>query len=260
MFDDSLQQGWQTRDGVWVFDMPSGWMQGRSVFGGLTAAVGVALGRRQMGSSWALRTMNIHLVRPTVAGPTEGRVRVVREGKSVAFMQVNLLQDEQEVALLTLTFASARVEAMQVEASPRWQGPGPEALVELPYIPGLMPEFLQHMSLRWASGGPPFCGADAARYTGYCRFNTPVAGVAAVIGLLDAWPCPSLSLLSSPAPASTVSWTAHILRVPDDFDDWFAFSYETVVAEDGFHTVVGRLHGPDGRLVGWTEQLAVVFD
>lgn len=235
-------------------------MQGRSIFGGLTAASGVALAQRQVGPAWALRTMNVHLVCPVVAGPIEGQVRVIREGKSVAFVQVNLHQSGAEVAMLTLAFSKARAKAMRIEPSAQWEGPGPDDLPDLPYIPGMMPEFLQHMSLRWASGGPPFCGADEARYTGYCRFKAPAGDVEGVLGLLDAWPCPSLSLLSSPAPASTVAWTAHILHVPDDFDGWFAFSYETVAAEDGFHTVVGRLHGPDGRLVGWTEQLAVVFD
>ena len=35
--------------------------------------------------------------------------------------------------------------------------------------------------------------------------------------------------------------------------------YETVVGERAMHTIVGRLRSPDGRLIGWTEQLVAVY-
>lgn len=259
MFDKRLQDGWQESEAGWTMQMPTGWMQGRSTFGGLTAACAVALAMRRRGPDWSLRTMSIQLLRPTVPGPTSGELRVLRDGKGVCFLQVELHQAEGLVAAAHLVLVRPRAGAMQIEGPRVWTGADPETLEDLPYIPGLTPEFIQHVSMRWASGGPPFSGAAQANFTGYCRFNVPASGVEAVVGLLDVWPCPSLSLLSTPVPASTVSWTAHILHVPERFDGWFPFSYETVAGSNGFHTVVGRLHGPDGRLVGWTEQLAVVF-
>ena len=57
-----------------------------------------------------------------------------------------------------------------------------------------------------------------------------------------------------------MTWTAHVLQVPEHFDAWFQFEYEAMAAREGFHTVAGRLFAPDGTLVGWTEQLVAFFD
>ncbi len=259
MFDAGLQQKWQQTDSGWVSELPTGWGQGRAVFGGLTAAYAVALAQRQVADHWQVRTMNVHLMRPAVAGALEGEARVVRQGKSATFVQVNLLQNGEDIASLTFVFARPRPDALKVQAPSVWQGPDPETLQELPYIPGVTPEFTQHVSMRWVTGGYPFSGSPEARFDGYCRYKVPAAGMEALIGMLDFWPCPSLSVMTDPAPASTVAWTAHVLALPQSFDGWFSFSYETMAGAEGFHTVAGRLYDPEGRLVGWTEQLVAVF-
>jgi acyl-CoA thioesterase len=197
-------------------------------------------------------------VRPTNTGPVLGAVRKVREGKTVTFVEVRLSQEAREKVSVSLAYVDQHADRTDVT--------GPTALTqdvgslrEMPYIPGVMPEFTQHVMLQWATGSLPYAGGAEARYEGYCRFREPAGDVEGLIGLLDAWPCPSLSLLKSPTPASTISWTAHVLHVPQSFDGWFAFASETVAGEGGFHTSVGRLHAPDGRLAAWSEQLVAVF-
>ena len=114
--------------------------------------------------------------------------------------------------------------------------------------------------MRWASGGVPYSGSKAPHFQGWFRFHEPVADAEGLIALLDVWPAPSITMLRKPAPASTVTWNAHLVDMPSDWSGYFAFEYETVVGRAGFHTVVGRLHAPDGRLVGWSEQLSAIFD
>jgi len=115
------------------------------------------------------------------------------------------------------------------------------------------------VAFRWATGGLPFSRAAEPAMSGYCRFRCPSGDVEGALGLLDAWPCPSLSVLGVPTAASSVAWTAHIAHIPTSFDGWFGFDYETVTGAGRFHTAVGRLYAPDGTLVGWTEQLVAVF-
>jgi acyl-CoA thioesterase len=103
-------------------------------------------------------------------------------------------------------------------------------------------------------------GAKEANIGGYYRFKETAGNAEGMIGLLDAWPCPTLSTLTNHAFASTVSWTAHILQIPDNFEDWFAFTYKTVVGHDGYHTCLGHLYNKDKQLIGWTEQLIAVFE
>jgi acyl-CoA hydrolase len=257
--DASLRRAWRHEDARWVFELPQGWGQGRSVFGGVPAALCAALGSREVSDDRPLRTMSLQLLRPSQAGSIYGKTELLREGKSTSFVRVTLEQEQGPTVVANLVYSRPRPEAMRVEARPRPEGPPPEALATLPYTPGLLPEFLQHVELRWASGGVPYSGATEPEFSGYFRFRVPAGGVEGVLALLDVWPCPSLSLLERPAPASTVTWTAHVLAVPTNFEGWFAFDYETVFGAHGMHTVVGRLYSPEGALIGFTEQTVAIF-
>lgn len=204
--------------------------------------------------------MNLQMFRPVSDGNMDATLRVIREGKSVSFVEVKLYQRDLEVALGNFVFVAGRDKAKPVVARPRLITPGVEELVDLPFIEGITPTFTQNFQLRWANGGMPYSRSERARFEGYSRFRDPAEGEEALIALLDVWPTPTLAVLDRPAPASTVTWTAHILSVPENFDQWFGFAYETVVGRDGFHTCAGQLLSPTGELLGWTEQLVAVFD
>lgn len=258
-FDQSLRAQWREADGEWRFTLPEGWGQGRTVFGGLAAAVAAALGLRTVGPDWALRTINAQFLRPTTAGEVTGRFALHRTGKGTSFAEVRLAQGGEATVIAQLVFVRPRDGAVRVAAAPFREARPAEAVPELPYIPNVTPEFTRHFGLRWASGGFPFTGQAAAAFTGYCRLKVPFGDAEGMLALLDAWPCPTLTTLKAPAFASTVMWTAHLMAAPGDCDGWFGFEYDTVVGAQGFHTAVGRLFAPDGALVGWTEQLVAVF-
>ncbi|MCB9641777.1 MAG: thioesterase family protein [Myxococcales bacterium] len=261
--DAKLREQWHQTPEGWTFEFPTGWMQGRSIFGGFTAASLASLGYRHVDNDRTLRTLSIQLLSPTVPGKAQGFLDIVREGKNITFAQARLEQQGKVTATASLIFSKSREGSVSAPTNPRWlpkQGPAPEGLVDMPYIPEVIPEFIQKFSMRWADGSPPFSEASQAAFSGYCRLREPSGDVEALLGLLDAWPCPSLSLVDRPVAASTVTWTAHILEIPQNFEDWFSFSYETVAGEGGFHTAVGVLHSSTGQLLGWTEQLVALFD
>lgn len=259
--DASLRDRWQRdAEGRWRFEMPEGWAQGRSVFGGLTAAAMAALGRRCLGKpERPLRTTSIQLLAPVRAGPLEGEVTVLRDGRSISFVEVRLRQGDAVVAAASLVFAVPRASSVDVEHPPRPEVPDPKSLPRLPYVPGVVPEFTQHADMRWAEGGMPFSGVTTAAFTGLFQYTVRVADTEGVLALADTWPAPTLSLASKPIPASTVQWTAHLLHVPESFEGWFTMRYETAVGAGGLHTVVGQLYDPDGQIVAWSEQLVAVF-
>lgn len=235
-------------------------MQGRSLFGGLTAAVMAALARRiEPDPLRGLRTSSVQLIAPIVAGEVRGEVSVLRKGSNISFLEVRLYQEDTLVARSTLVFAKALESTIDVAAPPAPQTPEPESLPALPYVEGLFPEFTQHVDMRWTDGRLPFSGAAEAAFTGMFRYRVPLGGCEGVLTLLDTWPAPSLSLANKPCPASTVSWTAHLLEHPISFDGWFTMRYETLVGANGLHTVQGHLYDRLGTLVGWSEQLVAVF-
>ncbi len=245
---------------IWRFDMPEGWAQGRSAFGGLTVAAAVSLARRNVDASRVLRTVSTQLMRPAVPGPITGRFTLLREGKSVTFAEVRLSQNDSEVAVVSAVFGVPREQAMVVEPTARFEGKGPEDGLELPYVEGVTPEFTQHVAMRWVEGTPPFMSSPSPRFVGHCRFRCPAGGEEGMVALLDVWPSPTLSMMSKPAFASTVTWTAHLLEPPPTTQEgWFGFEYETIRGGAGFHTAVGKLYSPAGELIAFTEQLVAVF-
>lgn len=258
-FDATLRHRWTRVGDTWRFEMPTGWMQGRSVYGGLSAAAAAALAFRNVDTGRSLRTLTVHFLGPVSPGPVEGAVQVLREGKSTTFVDVRLLHEGRPTVVATAVFAKSREGTASVAAPDHQHAPDVASLTDLPYLEGLTPECTKHVALRWASGALPFSGAEEARFTGYCRFRMPAGDVEGLLGLLDAWPSPSLAVQKAPAPESSISWTAHVVHVPEAFEGWFWFEYETVVGDAGYHTVAGRLYGPDFRLVAWTEQLVAVF-
>jgi acyl-CoA thioesterase len=257
--DASLQNRWIQDEEAWQFEMPSDWMQGRSVFGGVTAAAAVALGGRVVGSARMLRTMNIHLVRPTTPGPVRGDVQIIRQGKNVTFAQVSLSQDRGVTASATLVFAQAGASNLETSGTMPLGLAEPDSLPSMPHVPGVVPDFVKQVDLKWLHGSPPFSGSETAEFGGYCRFRVPAGSAEGVVALLDVWPCPSLSQLAAPAPASTVAWTAHIVESNADLSDWCYFTYKTVAGKDGFHTCAGTLFDGRGVLIGFTEQLVAVY-
>mgnify|MGYP001118931741 CR=1 FL=1 len=256
--DSSLRERWRPDGTRFLANFPEGWSQGRSVFGGVTAAMAVALGSK-LAEGRELRTVSIHLVRPTLAGEVQGEVALIRAGRNVSFIEVRLLQKEVECARATLVFVVPNPEALHIPAPLRVPTTSPDTLPAMPRNSALIPEFVQHVEMRWLSGYPPFSGAEDGDFTGYCRFVGPAGGPEGLVALLDVWPAPPLSMLTRPAPASTVSWTAHLIGVPESLDDWSYYSYKTVAGEGGYHTCAGRLYDAQGSLLAYSEQLVALY-
>lgn len=263
-FDATLRDRWTQTDDGWTIIVPDGWSQGRATFGGLMAAVAAGLAYRNLEAEnpdggWALRTLNVQFLRPSAGGDVQGEYTLHRAGKGATFSQVVLSQGGKTVLIAQLVFVRPRASAVDVAGPPMRAIAAVDTLKDMPYVAGMTPEFTQHVAFRWGAGAYPFSGASDPSTTGYCRFRVPFGDVEGMIGLLDVWPCPTLSLATGPAMASSVMWTAHLIDVPSVTDDWFGFEYDTVVGQDGLHTAVGRLFSANGRLIGWTEQLVSVF-
>ncbi len=261
-FNANLRKAWsQDDDGTWHMTMPDGWNQGRSVFGGLTTAAAAGLGLRVINPERRLRTFQAQLLRPATPGPIQGTATITREGRNVTFLRASLTQNDKAVINLDMVFVKERDSTVHVEPEPVWEGPDPETLPEMPYIEGITPQMTQHIAFRWVTQNYPFMGQPQKRLAGYFKLRVPTGDEEGIIGLLDAWPTPTLSMVRKPTPSSTVTWTAHLRQIPKDLSNgWCAFEYETVFAQNGFHTIIGRLHAPDGTLIASTEQLVGVFD
>lgn len=247
-------------DDEWRLTAGPDWSQGRTLFGGLVGAALTHAMSEHVAPDLQLRTLSVVFAAPIYPGASEIHTQLDRLGSSTAFTSATVSQDGAQRSRAQAVFARSRESDINVAPAPPEMTTPFEQAPELPYIEGVVPVFIHHFDIRWGVGDFPFSGSARGTLGGYLRHNPPLGGTSAVLGLLDAWPPAVLPMASGPASASTVSWTAHILRdPPSNPDAWYTFRYDTVAAEQGYATMVGSL-SCDGQVIAWTEQLAAVFD
>lgn len=243
----------------WTLTAGTDWSQGRTLFGGLVGAAVANAMSAQLAPDLQLRTLSAVFAAPISPGVSHITTHIDRVGSSTAFTSATVSQEGKLRSRAQAVFARTRESTVTVEPTPpKMTTPFDEA-PELPYIEGVVPVFIQHFDVRWGIGDYPFTGSSQGTLGGYLRHKPPLCGAAAVLGLLDAWPPAVLPMATGPAFASSVSWTAHILRdPPTEPDAWYTFRYDTVAAEQGYATTVGSL-SCEGKVIAWTEQLVAVF-
>jgi len=68
-------------DGEASVDVPEDWLQGRTLFGGLQAAIALAA-MRTLAPAWPLRSLQVTFLAPVPGGPVRAKARVLRSGKN----------------------------------------------------------------------------------------------------------------------------------------------------------------------------------
>jgi len=265
---------------AWVGEVPPEWMQGRASFGGIVAAVGLRALRASLGDGRTPRSIHTSFFGPLGPGPARVTAEIVRRGRFVTHGRAEIRQgprtpkaSEHEGAAMdgpamqaqvTATFADDRESQVIVEPPTRPARPGPEGLVDLPYIEGVTPAFTRAFAFRWTDGAIPFTGAKQPGLGGWCRYRSDPGPdpYAALAGLLDAWPSPVVSMFRRPGPASSVTWSSLFYDVPAviDPDQWWWYGADAIAAGHGYAGFRASLYGPSGRLAATVEQLVALFD
>lgn len=252
------------RDGDhYRLEVPDGWQQGRGAFGGLVlAALTRAMDRELADPTARLRTLTGQLPAPTLVGPAEIQVEILRRGSAMHTLAARLVQAGELRAYAVGVFGRARVPV-------RWQTLAPPDVpswadvAALPTGTGsLHPPFASHFELRPIAPFP-FSRASEARCTGWVRPRDPgpLRDAAYVVAVADAyWPA-ALAVLAAPRPMATVAYTLELIEPLDELDPDAPLLHRAYgpAAVDGFAYETRELWGADGRLVGRNHQSFVVI-
>lgn len=250
----------------WV-DIPSGWLQGRTVFGGLVAGL---LIQKALGvvndTAKQLLSCSVTFVGPVQEGKAKLSAEVLREGKSVTTLEVRLWQDDAVQSILVASFGLQRDSRIHVDNQPQVPNyPQPEALEKTAYIEGLMPQCLQQFELCWAEGSYPMAGSKTPDFGGWSHFAPQVhenreMHLADLFALMDVWPPGVLPMFKTPAPASSLSWHITYLNpIAHQIHDWFKYKVVTEVAEHGYSTEYAYVWDKDDRLIAILRQTVAIF-
>jgi acyl-CoA thioesterase len=266
MMTTFLQQTrWQPDgEGRYHGALDASWGQGRALFGGILTGAALEAMADLVGTDRPPRAVTTSFIGPAAPGTATMTAQIMRAGRALTTAEARIEQGGAVCVTVQASFGAPRPSNIIITAPPHSQpDPDLENTVEMPYLEGITPRFTQHFGYRWEDGRYPFSGSDVAISSGWCRHRTRTGSVhAAIVGLLDAWPAPMLTMPSRPIPASTVSWTAAFVDVPSpaEAEGWWYFRALPVHSSHGYATTRGMLYAPDGRLAAHMDQLVVIFD
>lgn len=265
MHIDELLAASRAADADTELSFPENWGQGRTAFGGLSAAMLYAAMRREIDDSRVLRSMSTSFVGPLYADtPFRIEVEVLREGKAMSQVLARAIQDEQTAVLVQATFGLDRDSRIEVAATATHNLGNPDKGQRIPQIPNVTPAFMQHIDMRMLLGGMPFAGGTDSQFGGWMRFvESPATFTDAhLIALIDAWPPTLIQQLDRVAPASSVCWNLEFIHPHEPVrpDAWFAYHAKTLQASQGYGHSEALIWDEQGEVVAVSRQTVAVFD
>jgi len=192
------------RDGESSVEVPDDWLQGRTLFGGLQAAIAFKA-MRSLVPDMPLRSLQGTFLAPVPGGLVRSRARVLRSGKNTSHVESRIVEGDNTLALFVGVFGVGRPSAVNLR--PQQPAVTAKRPFEMPYRTGVTPAFTQHFKARWIEGGPPFSGATDPRAV--IELGMQDAGPATelhVLAMADYIPPIGLSFLKERVAAATRSF------------------------------------------------------
>jgi acyl-coenzyme A thioesterase PaaI-like protein len=236
------------------------WLQGRSLFGGIQGAIAVSAMRSVLDAELPLRVLQMTFMAPVPAGQMRVRPRVLRAGKSATYVEAPIVDGQNTLALVVGIFGSSRTSKVRVV--PEQPEVTSESPFDMPFLPGLSPNFVQHVSQRWLRGGLPFtASASREMVLAVALRDEGTAAIEQVVAIADAVPPVALALLDARAFGSSMTWTLEMLT--DSVNglplEGYRLDAEIVAGQDGYTSQSVLVWGPGGKPLALSRQSMVVF-
>lgn len=244
---------------AWRANPSDDWRQGRTLFGGLSAALCHAACERLVPDLPPLRAGQIAFIAPSV-GEAQLVPSLLRRGKSVTFMGCDLIADGKVATRAIFTFGDARPSAYQA-AAPR--APDVQPPLDCPPLwGGQRPSFTQHLDQRFAGGERPVTGADTGDMMVWVRHDGPAVtpSTSALIALGDALPPASIPRFTAPAIISTMTWAFDLMDpTAHDGTGWYLIRSTDDAVASGYAGQAMAMWDESGAPVMIARQSVAVF-
>jgi len=251
-------------------EIPEGWGQGRATFGGLIAGILFKAMRVRVEEDRLARALNVSFIGPVSPGPITVEVNTLRNGSSVTQIEARAFQNDEIQCLTVASFGKDRESSLEISAANGPTAPMPlDKAQELPYIPGVTPEFVQQFKMRWAYGGFPFTGNQENIMGGFMQFRDQPAQLkehafdeTVLVTLIDAWPPVQLSKLKKPSPASSLTWAMEFIQpLPETLNNesWLHYKAEIDHSHNGYGQNHAEIWTEEGQLLAVSRQTVTVF-
>lgn len=242
--------------------IPEDWMQGRTTYGGLTAALSHEAAR-ELAEGRPVRSVQIAFVGP-VGGEVVVSPSLLRAGRAASFVNVDVVTEKGVMARALFVFGEARPSTISLSALTAPEAPAPEGLQRF-FPPQGGPNFARHFEVQHAGGPGPLAGAETADVRMWLRHRDEAARAGPVdatnlLSLADVPPPAAMSLFRAPGPLSSMSWMAEFLTdAPATQAGWWLSRSVAETAADGYSSQAMTLWSRDGTPVMAGRQTVAIF-
>jgi acyl-CoA thioesterase len=248
-------------DDGWNVSVSDDWLQGRTVYGGLAAALCLEGALKSFADLPPLRSAQVAFIGPA-SGALQIRPTVLRRGKSTVFAGVDLIGEAGLATRATLCFGAARASSLahNVMTAPALKAPEscPDFFRNAPE--GL--RFVQHLDGRFVDGALPFSGTTHPAMTLWLRHRTQArtAPLVALLALADAPPPAASTMAKTPSPISTMTWAVDLLTDKiETTDGWWLVRNAAEQIGDGYSSQAMTVWNAQGVAVMASRQNVAVF-
>jgi acyl-CoA thioesterase len=235
------------------------WRQGRTLYGGLSAALSVECATRALADLPPLRSAQFAFMAPPL-----GELRIVptllRRGKSAAFVGVDLHGEAGLAVRSLLCFGMRRASAWSHLQVPAPAAPSPEAVPLSPDY-GAAYAFTHNFDVRIVSHERPFASSRAPRILQWWRHGDAAAPDTAtsLIALADV-PPGAAAVFAEPLPVSTMTWMVELLAEHPLADDgWRLVDVRADTIVDGYSSESIKIWNRAGVPLMVSRQSIAVF-
>lgn len=229
-----------------------GWLQGRTAYGGASAAIALHAAMRAVPDLPPLRSAQIAFVGP-LSGAVTATPTLLRRGKNSAFVAVDVAT-EHSIGLraLFLFMASRPSSVSHASLAPPPHGDPEADLVDS----GTLPQgFLQNFDL---TRGPRTPGS-VLRWA-RLRERGSLDPFIELIAIADALPPAAMTLIDGWGPISTTTWQLNLVTdAPATRDGWWLLEAKTLHAADGNSSQSMTIWNRDGSPIATATQSVALF-
>ena len=253
----------QHLDGEYV--LPETWAQGRTIYGGLVAAIIVKRLKTLVTPERQLRSAQITFSGPIFADtPFYINTEVLREGKSVSQVVGRLIQGDVVCAQVVAVYTCGINSSLAINNfnAPNYDEPGPVGSAPV-HLVDPSPKFMEHFDLQLREGNSVFTGSKLSTHGGWLKFRDEIKAVGEehLLALIDTWPPASAMALDFITMVSSVNWSVHFVNELPEMSstEYLGYRTELKYTERGIGYSNSTLWNKQKELVAFSSQTIMVF-
>ncbi|QGN53720.1 thioesterase family protein [Novosphingobium sp. Gsoil 351] len=237
--------------------IPADWMQGRTSYGGLSAALALEAARRLADDLPPLRSATVNFVGP-LAGEVTVRARILRRGRNATWASAEVASEAGVGLTATFVFMGSVESSLHLHDVPPpagWIAPD-----QAKPLPGNMgPSFIDNFDRRFAL---PRQSEPLPEICWWIRLKDRAAldPMVALMLCADGLPPAVIPLIGTRVAISSMTWILNLLTpAPVSRDDWWMIRAAGNYAENGCSSQDMTIWNSDGQAITAGMQSIAVF-